>query len=1044
MEAKYCPKCGTRLKLETKPNVVSDRLKFLGGELRLLSVFFVNFTGLDRLLGQPGYLNVMIYIRESLNEMEKIIKSYDGTANQIVPDTRLLGIFGAPKAHLDDNLRTIRCVLEIRKWWLKKKAENRVLENVDIAIGVNTGRAFFGYVLEESTFLTVIGDTINTASRLADICPANEIVISESTYQKTQDRLDATHQGERSVKGKSLKINIYLVKGLKEDRSTPHQKFPIFGRETELAQLMASAQSIKNNKMTFVIIGGQMGIGKSRLKEEFERSLTEDPTFDHYETHCSMEIQSAYYPFKLLLRKIFEINDYDPKEKINQKIDDSYSRSDRPLVEARGVKHLLLTDLRRLRSDELQNINEEIFEAVLSLCRRRAQIKPLVIIFEEFHRADPMSRDLVRYLVTELGTLPVMFLMVNVAREFLANFPIPIEEINLTPLAIKDAAQLIKYILTEVDERLIEFVYRAAGGNPLFTIETIRNTRRTKLIKEVSGRWTMEKEQKLPFLDDLYSVVMSTIDSLPLDYRLIIDYASVIGYSFNARILNGLLERPNLFDQLGYLVNEGYIVPSSDGQEEHQYVFRHNLLKDAAYTVLPVRKRKEIHQQTASLYEMVYIDQLANYYEEIGHHYLTCENFKKAADFFRLAGDKAKNLFALDQAFYFYDEVMRIGKEAKDQVASDVTLDVLMNLIDLYEVTSDIPKMEKTAERGRDLSRQEKNRESELLFLERFGYALILLSKFPEAEEILLIALEAAGIEKPGLTAAIYEDLGLLYAQRYEYEKSVLNHNLSWNTTRTHKLRDNEIFCLINLAGLHQQLGNYEQALDYLGYGLENLIARDNLRRQVQFKHLIAEIQLTLWNIDRAERMLEETRTAAEASGLVETYIKASLNLSVLNAMRNDGTRASGDLAGADKKIPFFTRENLMLDINLKKAFVYFYLNDPRSADFASNVLRTAQKFGRKDIEYHCYSLLAQLTPDRDVEYARSALELAEAIKLLPLIANAMFLQSQIIRKRGDEDKALYYGIKALHLYDEIKSRLNSENAQFYMRRPEYVKLLET
>jgi class 3 adenylate cyclase len=1023
--------------------VISDRLKFLGGELRLLSVFFVNFTGLDRLLGQPAYLNVMIYIREYLNEIEKIIKSYDGTANQIVPDTRILGIFGAPKAHLDDNVRTMRCVLEIRKWWLKKKSENRVLENVNLAIGVNTGRAFFGYVLEESAFLTVIGDTINSASRLADICPADEILISESTYQKVHDLVEATHQGERSVKGKSIKINIYLIKSLKEDRSAPRQKFPIFGRENEMAQLMACARSIKDNKIAFVIIGGQMGIGKSRLKEEFEKNLAEDKTFDHHETHCSMEIQSPYYPFKLLLRKIFEINDYDPKEKINQKIDDLFSRSGRPVTEARGVKHLLLTDLRRLRSDEIQNVNEEIFESVLRLIQHRAQTKPLVLIFEEFHRADPMSRDLISYLATELKALPVMFLMVNVAREFLANFPIPIEEIHLTALPIKDAAQLIKHILNEVDERLIEFIYRAAGGNPLFTIEAIRNTRRTKLIKEVSGRWTIEKEQKLPFLDDLYSVVMSTIDSLPLDYRLIIDYASVIGYSFNARILNGLLERSNLYDQLAYLVSEGYIVPSSDGQEP-QYVFRHNLLKDAAYTVLPIRKRKEIHQQTASLYELIYIDQLANYYEEIGHHYLTCENFKKAANFYRLAGDKAKNLFALDQAFYFYDEVMKIGKEAEDLVDPEVTLDVLLSLTDLYEMTSDIPKMEKAADRGRELSRLKKNRESEQLFLERYGLAQVLLSKFPEAEEILLIALEAAGPEKPGLTATIYEDLGLLYAQKYEYEKSMLNHNLSWNTTRSHGLRDNEIFCLINLAGLHEQLGNYEQALDYLGYGLDNLITRDNIRRLVQFKHLIAEIQLAIWNFGRAEAMLEETRTAAEASGLVETYIKASLNLSVLNAMRGDGTRAAEDLAGADKKIPFFTRENLMLDINLKKALVYFYLNDPRTADFASNVLRTAQKYGRKDIEFHCYSLLAQLTPDQDVEYARNALEIAEAIKMLPLVANAMFLQAQIIRKRGDPEKALYYGIKALHLYDEIKSRLSDENAQFYMRRPEYVKLLET
>jgi hypothetical protein len=194
----------------------------------------------------------------------------------------------------------------------------------------------------------------------------------------------------------------------------------------------------------------------------------------------------------------------------------------------------------------------------------------------------------------------------------------------------------------------------------------------------------------------------------------------------------------------------------------------------------------------------------------------------------------------------------------------------------------------------------------------------------------------------------------------------------------------------------------------------------------------------------KADALFQETLTAADAAGLVETYIKSALNLSVLSALQGDGARASDYLTGADKKIPFFTRENLMLEINLKKAYVYFYNNDPRSVDFISNVLRTAQKYGKKDIEFHCCYLLAQLVPDRDSELARSALEIAESIKLLPLVASAMFLQTQLYRKQGDPDKTLYYGLKALHLYDEIKSRLSNENTRFYMRRPEYVKLLES
>ncbi len=1045
-DAVFCSNCGTRLTPETKQAVATDRLKFWGGELRLLSAFFVNFIGFERFAEKRGYHHAMILLRECLKEIENMIKSIDGTSNQIVPDDRVLGIFGAPRAHHDDAVRAVRCAMHIKNWWLEKKAAQKLLENLDITIGINTGRAFFGYVLEETSYLTVIGDTINTASRLAEICPPHEILISDTTYEKVREYVDIEHLGERSVKGRRAKIDVYLVKQIREEPEVkPTVKITLFGREEELKRLIATTEKIKNNELAFGVIRGQMGIGKTRLKEEFENYLTQEKLVNYMETHCSTEVESPYYAFKFLLRRYFEINEFDAKDAIAHKIDNVIAKNDLSLFDARGIRHLFLTDLRRLRGDEIRVINEEIFASIKNIIRHECRVKPLVLIFEEFNKADKMSRDLIAYLVAELEKEPLMFLMVNISTEFMDSIVHTvrhIEELNLAPLSINDVGNLVKHMLVNVDEKIPDFIFRMTGGNPLFAVEAVRYARRANVIKEVGGRWSLEKEQRLPFIDDLYGVIMSTIDSLPSEYRLIVDYASVIGYSFSLRILEKLFERPDIKDKLTYLVNEGYIFLSKD-QTDPVYVFRHNLLRDAAYTVLPMRKKKEIHKQVAILFETLYADQLSDFYENIGHHYFSCDSFGKATYYYKLAGDRAKNLYAVDQAFSLYNTVLKISKDKSDQVPLTLVREVLLNLTDLYEMTGNIQRMEKAATEGLESAVKEKDTKGELTFAERNIFAQILLGQLDKAELGLIDAIHKCDGKIPELQTVLYSDLGLLYANRYEYEKSVLNYSLSWNTARNNHITEGEILCLLNLAQLHKNLGNYEQSLEYLQFCLESLIQANDLRRVVQFKFLIAGIYLEIWHLEKAKDLLLESSAISDSIGGLETYIKSALDLALVNMNNNALDEAEKYLRLVDKKISFFTKESLLAEINLKKALFYYRGKDfSKARNFNQSALKIAQEYGQRDIECSCYNLVSLIDEAAELEFARKALSVAETTKLPPLISAALFRLTQIHRNKKDWDRARHYGRKALMIYDDIKNKLSEENRKFYGRRPEYLELL--
>lgn len=1041
--ARFCQQCGYSIIHKEEQQAATERLKVLGGELRILTAFFVNFHGFEKIIGEYADARIMLDIRACLNETDAIIKKIGGTSTQIFPDMRVLGIFGAPKAHPDDPARAVRCAWRIRTWWDEHKRKHNSLEHVNINIGINTGRAFFGYILEKAAFLTVIGDTINTAARLTEICPFNEVVMSEMTYAKTADIVECEHMGERSVKGKAEQIDVYIVKKIKDIAVAPAQMTPYVGRKEELRVLGDHAQALMDTGEQFFIISGQMGIGKSRLKEEFIKHLAARDDLHFFETHCSSEVRSPYYPFKFLLRRYFSINEYDATSIVEQKITNALANADLSTDDLKGFRHLFFTDVQHLAQDRLLAINDEIFTSIRNLIHSECAQKPLVLIFEEFNRADSMSKNLVAYLAAELVNDPVMFLMVNVSRDFLKDIGVKICEIALQPLSQEDIKNLIVAILEEVDEKLIEFIFKSGGGNPLFTIEAIRNTQRTNLIRKISGRWQLEREQRLSFLDDLYGVVMSTIDSLPADYRLIIDFASVIGYSFSARILTRLLDSTYLNEQLYYLIEEGYIVLTQNGQDP-MYVFRHNLLRDAAYTVLPLRKRREIHARVGQLFEELYANRLSEFYEEIGHHYQVSENYRKAAYYFINAGNKAKNLFAIEQALNYYTAVLKFEQEKHYEISVDERQGIFMDLTDIYEIQGDIQKMERYAQQGLQIALAQEQHALVMDFNMRNARALLLKNDYAGAEETLLTLIEQSTDKRQELLPMLYSELGFVYQFKYEYEKSMINYNLSWNSARDANDIRGEISCLYNLAQLHKGLGNYEQALEYIEYCLNERLAPEEKRWRTQFTYLQSEIYYRMWDLAKAETHMNGCHAQADELGYTEYFLRSLLDLAHLKLLRHDEVDIQPYIEAVDKKVSFLIRQHLLTSLNYKKAVLFFLAQDHTKArDYVKSALSSAERLDQKETVSRCNLLLSSIEDEKAIDYAMQALDIADMIKVLPLIGEALYRLTQIYKTLNDLEKARYYGRKALLVYDDLKFKLHEEHQKTFSNRPEYSVLLE-
>jgi adenylate cyclase len=202
----YVPKAVTSRILEGKGNLPSERSK--------ATILFVDIRGFTKLADQLDPEKTIEIINNIFKPIVGIIEKYDGCINKFLGDG-LMVTFGIPFNHEDDPKRAARASLEIMKSIEKNgniKIGNKV-KKLQVRIGINTGLCISGEIgsLLRKEF-TVIGDTVNLASRLQANSKPGEILIGEKTYQRIKDNFIISSPRELKIKGKRNLVLVYILK----------------------------------------------------------------------------------------------------------------------------------------------------------------------------------------------------------------------------------------------------------------------------------------------------------------------------------------------------------------------------------------------------------------------------------------------------------------------------------------------------------------------------------------------------------------------------------------------------------------------------------------------------------------------------------------------------------------------------------------------------------------------------------------------------------------------------------------------------------------
>jgi adenylate cyclase len=198
--------------------VVSGQLRLeKGGELRRLTVLFSDIRGFTSMSEKMQAQEVISMLNEYFEEMVDVLFRHQGTLDKYVGD-EIMALFGAPLFSPDDARNAVNCSLEMLKR-LRDFNQLRQMRNevpIQIGIGINTGEAVFGALGSTKTMqYTVVGDMVNTASRLCSVAQPGEVIVSESTFRELGDRYETIELPPARVKGKAQAIRVWNVVGEK-------------------------------------------------------------------------------------------------------------------------------------------------------------------------------------------------------------------------------------------------------------------------------------------------------------------------------------------------------------------------------------------------------------------------------------------------------------------------------------------------------------------------------------------------------------------------------------------------------------------------------------------------------------------------------------------------------------------------------------------------------------------------------------------------------------------------------------------------------------
>jgi predicted ATPase len=558
----------------------------------------------------------------------------------------MMAYFGWPEAHDNNAERAARAGLAILE--AISKLNMQITPILSARVGIDSGAVVVGVGAGKS--VDVFGDAPNIAARVQAVALPHTVLITADTHRLISGLFVVEDGGTQALKGIERPIQLYRViqpsgvRGRLEAVAAARGLTPFLGREDELRLLMNRWESALEGEGQAVLITGEAGIGKSRLLQHFQQQIAPTPHTWAEAPAAPLFQNTPFYPLGELLRQFLAAPIDKP----------SYDQSARlePALEMAGIRPAeaipLIAPLLNLpvpaKYPPLPLLPEQqrsrLLATLIDWVRGVASLQPLVIVAEDLHWADPSTLELLELLL-EQGATTRLLLLYTGRPEFRPQWPLRAHHllITLSRLSPRNVRMMVGQVASHkaLSEETIAAVVQRTGGVPLFVEELTRAILESGNEKLTAG--------EIPVT--LHDSLMSRLDQLGAA-KDVLQVAAVIGGEFSYELLQAVQSiAEEKLRSLLHTLTDAELLYVRGIVPDATYVFKHELIRDAAYEALLRSRRKELHSLVARTIDKEFTALRKAHPEVLAHHWTEAGETELAIAEWSRAGKaaEARNAF---------------------------------------------------------------------------------------------------------------------------------------------------------------------------------------------------------------------------------------------------------------------------------------------------------------------------------------------------------------------------------------------------------------
>ncbi len=590
---------------------------------KAVTVVFTDVTGSTALGDRLDPESLRGVMSRYFDEMRSVVERHGGVVEKFIGDA-VMAAFGVPVVHEDDALRALRAATQMREALssLNEELERDWGARLEIRTGVNTGEVVAGDPSGGQSFVT--GDAVNVAARLEQAAEPGEILIGEETLRLVRDAARVEPIEPLEVKGKPERVSPFRLLGVLPSAPPFARRLdsPLVGREAEQAALRRVLdETVSERACRVATVVGDAGVGKSRLVNEVVTRVG-DGTQVLWGRCLPYGEGITFWPVAEVVKAAAGITEGDAPQAARAKVRELVGGvEDGDVISGRVSAAIGLGE----GAGEIQ----ETFWAVRRLLEGLAHDRPLLVVFEDLHWAEPGLLDMLQYVAGFSADHQILLLCTarSDIRERRPDWGDVGALVPLKPLSERECERLIRNLLGRagLTDDVRDRVTEAAEGNPLFVEEMLRMLIDEGLLERDNGHWTARGDLSRVAVPGTISALLSArLDQLHAEERAVIQRASVMGKVFWWGAVTELSPPdvcPRVGSHLQTLQRKELVRPDRSGfVGEDAFRFSHILVRDAAYESMPKRARAELHERFASWLQRKAGDRVGEFEEILGYH----------------------------------------------------------------------------------------------------------------------------------------------------------------------------------------------------------------------------------------------------------------------------------------------------------------------------------------------------------------------------------------------------------------------------------------